>query len=129
MDGRYDHERVRRHHRSATRGRRLRSTPTRWNGRGVSDRVECIRQAVEAMHKCRATYQCSFPVTEMFETTKVWGGFVDSFALSGHPQAKRCYAWSYVDDDQPQYVAVLELPPVNSAKSAVTAAIASGQQK
>ena len=41
--------------------------------------------------------------------------------------AKRCYAWSYVENDEPQYVtvlAVLEIPPVDSAETAVKIAIA-----
>jgi len=59
----------------------------------------------------------------------VWEGVVESFALTGHPKAKRCYAWSYQDNGETQYVNVLEIPPVVSAKTAVQAAIVSGAQK
>ena len=66
---------------------------------------------------------------EEFRGQTVWDGVVELFELTGHPQAKRCYAWSFIDNGEPRYVAVLELPPVNSPRAAVQAAIASGQQK
>ncbi len=66
---------------------------------------------------------------EQFRGQTVWDGVVEVFQLSGHPQAKRCYAWSFSEDEGPHYVAVLALPPVDSACTAVRAAIASGQQK
>jgi hypothetical protein len=42
--------------------------------------------------------------------------------LTGHPKAKRAYAWSHLDgknDERTRFVAVLEIPPVDSAKRAV----------
>jgi hypothetical protein len=95
----------------------------------VSERIENIRQAVEAMHGCTAAHEGSVPVIEMFGKQKVWEGIVESFALSGHPKAKRCYGWSFEDNGETRYIGVLELPPVKSPQTAVRAAIASGQQK
>ena len=60
---------------------------------------------------------------------QTWDGVVEVFKLTDNPQAKRCYAWSFLDKGEPRYVTVLELPPIDSACSAVRAAIASGQQK
>jgi hypothetical protein len=98
--------------------------------RSVSERIENIRQAVEVMHECKATHERSVPVKEMFGPQTTWEGVVESFVLTGHPKAQRCYAWSFEDDaGNPRYVAVLELPPVESPNTAVRAAIASGQQK
>ena len=54
------------------------------------------------------------------------------FAITGHPKAKRCYAWGHVsgDDDQARrYVCVLELPPVDSPETAVRAGIMSEIKK
>jgi hypothetical protein len=68
-------------------------------------------------------------VVEMFGSKTVWEGVVESFALIGHPKAKRCYAWSYQDNGETQYINVLEIPPVVSPQTAVRAAIASGSQK
>jgi hypothetical protein len=52
----------------------------------------------------------------------VWQGDVEVFDLAGHPKAKRAYAWSHLDgakDERTRFVAVLEIPPVVSAETAV----------
>src|SRR5580658_8752950 len=69
---------------------------------------------------------CQRIMDEKLRNQTVWEGVVESFALTGHPKAKRCYAWSYQDNGETQYVNVLEIPPVISPKTAVQAAIASG---
>jgi hypothetical protein len=66
---------------------------------------------------------------EQFRGQTVWDGVVEVFNLTGHPRAKRCYGWTFIENDEPHYVTVLELPPVDSPHAAVRAAIASGQQK
>jgi hypothetical protein len=95
----------------------------------MSDRIENLRTAIETMHKCKATHEESVFVEERFRDQTVWEGVVESFALTGHPRAKRCYAWSYHDGEEIRYVHVLEIPPVTSPKTAVQAAIVSGNQK
>jgi len=95
----------------------------------MSERIENIRTAIGTMHSCKATHEQSVAVVEMLGNATVWEGVVESFALTGHPKAKRCYAWSYQDNGETQYVNVLEIPPVVSPKTAVQAAIASGSQK
>jgi hypothetical protein len=95
----------------------------------VSERIDKLREAVEAMHECTASHERSVPVKEMFGTQTAWEGVVESFALSGHPKAKRCYAGSFNDGGEARYIGVLELPPVDSPNTAVRAAIASGDQK
>lgn len=62
------------------------------------------------------------PVHEVFRGKTVWQGDVEVFNLHGHPKAKRCFAWSHLDgvsDDHTRFVAVLEIPPVDSAAIAV----------
>jgi hypothetical protein len=76
------------------------------------------------MHRCKATYVESVNVVEMFGGKTVWDGVVEVFDLEGHPKAKRCYAWSFVENEEPQYTTVLEIPPVTSPESAVKVAIA-----
>ena len=95
----------------------------------MSERIENIRQAVEAMHECKATHEGSVPVGEMFGEKTVWEDAVESIALAGHPKAKRCYAWIFSDNGVTRYIVVLELSPVESPNTAVLAANASGQQK
>jgi hypothetical protein len=89
----------------------------------MNERIENLRQAVETMHKCKALHVESKPVIELFEGKVAWDGVVEAFELTGHPHAKRCYAWSYMDKGEPQYVTVLEIPPVDSAETAVKIAI------
>ena len=61
---------------------------------------------------------------EQFQGRTVWQGVVEVFQLRQHPQAQRCYAWSYRDDaGHEEMVAVLEVNPVISAQTAVRAAI------
>jgi hypothetical protein len=89
----------------------------------MSERIENLRKAVETMHKCKARHVESKPVIELFKGQVAWDGVVEAFELTGHPHAKRCYAWSYTDKGEPQYVTVLEIPPVDSAETAVKIAI------
>jgi hypothetical protein len=67
-------------------------------------------------------------VHEVFRGKTVWRGEVEVYDLSGHPEAKRCYAWSHREGPNAQgerFVTVLELPPVKDPQSAVRVAIAS----
>jgi hypothetical protein len=89
----------------------------------MSERIENIRTAIETMHKCKAAHERSVPVVEMFGSKTVWEGVVESYALTGHAKAKRCYAWSYQDKGETQYVTALEIPPVVSPQTAVRASI------
>jgi len=64
-------------------------------------------------------------LTRTFRGEVAWDGVVETFDIEGHPKAKRCYGWSFLQDGEPQYKTVLEIPPVNSPESAVKVAIAS----
>ena len=84
-----------------------------------------VRDAIQYMHHCKASYLETVPVTETFKGKVVWQGDVEIFQLTEHPKAQRCYAWAYQgDDDKTHYTAVLALPPVQTPQDAVKAAIA-----
>jgi hypothetical protein len=53
----------------------------------------------------------------------MWEGEVSVFNVIGHPQTDTAYAWRDYQDDKKRYVAVLKLPPVDSAQLAVRAAV------
>ena len=89
----------------------------------MSNRIEDLRLAVETMHHCKARHESSTPIRETFRKEVVWEGVVESFALAGHSKAKRCYAWSFRDNGEAQYVTALEIPPVESPITAVRVAI------
>jgi hypothetical protein len=96
----------------------------------MSKRIEDIRLIVEVRHDCAAKHECSVPVIQLYGKNEIWEGVVEVFRLSGHPNARRCYAWNVTNDHaDPRYVTVLELPPVFSPHTAVRAAIANGQQE
>lgn len=91
-----------------------------------SEYLDRLKLAVQHMHGCLAEHSASVPVHEVFKGQTVWQGVVEVFTIKGHPRAKRCYAWSHVDgenDQDERFVAVLEIPPVVSAETAVRASI------
>ena len=90
------------------------------------DYLARLQLAVEHLHKCGAVWRETAPVHEVFRGQTVWKGDVEVFDLRGHAKAKRAYAWSHLDgpkDERERFVAVLEIPPVESAKTAVQASI------
>jgi hypothetical protein len=81
-----------------------------------------LQLAVEHLHNCSAHHVRTDHVHETFKGQTVWNGDVEVFSLTGHPKAHWCYGWSHRDgkDDQGErFVAVLEIPPVEDAKTAV----------
>jgi hypothetical protein len=70
----------------------------RWLGGRVSEGIEQLRLAVETKRCCKARHEESTPIRKTFREQIAWESVVESFALSGHPKAKRCYAWSFQDD-------------------------------
>ena len=81
--------------------------------------VKALRKAVETMYNCKALYIKSKAVHEIFEGKTAWKGEVAIFKIQRHPATTRCYAWSFKEGDETKSVAVLEIPPVDSAESAV----------
>lgn len=94
--------------------------------------IERLQLTIAHLHGCDATHVESVPVHEVFRGQTVWLGIVEVFALSGHPQAKKAYAWSHragKDDQGERIVTVLEIPPVESPVTAVRASIVSDGKK
>jgi hypothetical protein len=84
--------------------------------------IEQLQSVILHLHACKSSWVETVPVHEVFGGETVWRGDVEVFDLIGHPQAKRCYAWSHLDgpkDERTRFVAVLEIPPVESAETAV----------
>ena len=90
----------------------------------MSKRSEDLRLTIETMHRCKARHESSTPIRETFRKETVWEGVVKSFALAGHPKAKRYYAWSFQDNGETQFITALEIPAVESPITAVRVAIA-----
>ena len=93
------------------------------------DSINELKNAIRTMHGCDSRHVESVAVVERFEGKIAWQGTVEVFDLIAHPKAKRAYAWTYRDEDHVRSVAVLEIPPLDSAKSAVKVAIAAIARK
>jgi len=94
--------------------------------------IEELRAVIGKLHGCGSKHVESVPVHEVFQGQTAWKGIVEVFDLTGHPKAKRCYAWSHLDGDQDErtrIVAVLEIPPVVSPETAVKASIVADSKK
>jgi len=85
---------------------------------------EALQEAIKHMHGCGSTWVESVPVHETFNGEVVWDGEVQVYDLVGHPQAKRAYAWSHATDGtKRRFYAVLGIPPIVDALTAVRASI------
>jgi hypothetical protein len=96
------------------------------------DYIARVQVAVSQLHNCGATWRETVPVHEVFRGQTVWQGEVEVFDLSGHAKAKHAYAWSHREgenDEGERFVAVLEIPPVESAVTAVRASIIADKKK
>jgi len=88
--------------------------------------LQTLTEAVTALHGCDCSHSCTSHVIEFYEGQKVFEGDIETFTLSGHPKAREAFAWGYHNGTEPQYVAVLKIPPIVDPSDAVRAAIASG---
>lgn len=96
----------------------------------ITPTLDDVQEAVQAMHGCPCEHLTTGLVHEQMDGKTVWKGAVETFALKGHPKATKAYAWWWTEDDgKPRFIAVLNVPPINSPREAVQAAIASGKQK
>jgi hypothetical protein len=74
------------------------------------------------LHSCGAIWHKTVTVHEVFRGQAVWKGEVEVFNLKGHPKVKRCYGWAHrngKNDKGERFITVLEIPPVESASTAV----------
>lgn len=93
--------------------------------RAMVDYIRELRETIRRLHRCEASHTRTESVCEEVDGRVLWKGRVEVFALLGHDEALRCYAWGGVDEQGRWSVTtVLAIPPVLSASTAVLAAIA-----
>ena len=93
----------------------------------MSEYIEELGKAIAAMHECRCEHFGAEHVREEHNGELVWEGDVEIFQLKGHSEASVAYGWGWgADDGEIDYIGILHVPPIESAKEAVKAAIASG---
>jgi hypothetical protein len=90
----------------------------------MSGYIADLQREIRSLHGLESFHVRTVPLTEQFEGKILWQGEVETFDVAGHPTARRCFAWEYEDDNgKPNYAVVLQLPPVDSERSAVRAAL------
>lgn len=89
------------------------------------DYIPELRATIRRLHRCDASHTRTEAVRQLIDGRVLWEGKVEVFALLGHDNALRCYAWGDLDaHGRWQVTTVLAIPPVISAETAVLAAVA-----
>ena len=84
-----------------------------------------LSKTIRDLHGCEADLIETVQVVDDSPEHEVWRGSVGVFALEGHPDADRCYAWEAImDDGTVRTYTVLGRPPIDSATAAVQSAVA-----
>ena len=86
------------------------------------DYIARLEAVIMQLHGCGAIWHKTVPIHEVLRNQTVWKGGVEVFNLKGHPKAKRCYGWPQrngKNDEGERLVIVLEIPPVESASTAL----------
>lgn len=110
---------------SAPRASELVKRTGRGTLRPMVDYIPELRETIRRLHRCEASHTRTESVCERVDGRVLWEGRVEVFALLGHDEALRCYAWGGADEQGRWSVTtVLAIPPVVSASTAVLAAIA-----
>jgi hypothetical protein len=87
-------------------------------------RIARLQAIIQSSYSCKATYRRTVPVQEPLANGVEWKGEVDIFWLTGHPGAKRCFAWLQEQDSaDSNAITILEAPPVIGPATAVRAAL------
>ena len=86
---------------------------------------EELKEVVENLHNCVASFIEDIAVIEKFENKTIWKGIVSIFNLKDHQQATKAYAWASPTENtkKHRYYAVLNIPPIDSPEKAVRASI------
>lgn len=84
-----------------------------------------LRATIRRLHRCEASHTRTEKVKQVADGRVLWEGKVEVFALLGHDDALRCYAWGDLDNaGRWEVTTVLAIPPVVSSETAVLAALA-----
>ena len=91
----------------------------------MTERILSIKCAVEKNIGGLARHVTSTAVIEIFDGDLIWEGVVETFEVTCNPNVKRCYGFTYREDDSLGYATIAETDQVNSPKLAVKAFVAS----
>jgi hypothetical protein len=105
----------------------MRHRPDRLIDSGRVAELYALQHAIYREHGCGSRHFRSIPVSETFAGVTIFTGMVEQFELIGHSRARRCYAFGLdLGGGIVRNVALLELPPIETAIKAVQVAVAEG---
>ena len=90
-----------------------------------ADYLMALEAAIVIKHNCRPDHKETVFVTERtIDNETVWEGPVETFRLTGHKDAKSCFAWQHADTrGSVKIFAVLENQFIDSPRKAVQSAL------
>ena len=91
--------------------------------------IEHLQKAIKRTFGLESKHVETLAVVETFRGDVLFEGDVEVFDVTGHPDAKRCYAWAENHETGSNSTVVLERPPIKNALDAVRAAIVSAGRR
>ena len=89
--------------------------------------IAALSDGIRATHNCECAHAGTSHVHEQMDGETVWEGDVEIFDLEGHPEATKAFAWGWDVEGEVRCLAIINVPPIESPREAVQAAIASGK--
>lgn len=93
--------------------------------------VDQLKLVIDSQHVCKSTFIQTVCVSKWNGHPNSWDGLVHVFNVTGHPVARRAYAWAspIAGSGAPRYFAVLHQGRVRSPADAVKAAVSAIQSQ
>ena len=88
-----------------------------------------LQKAIKSTFGLESKHVETVAVVESYNGNQQFDGDVEVFNISGHPDAKRCYAWAVDNEIGSKSTVVLERPPIKSALDAVRAALVTADSR
>jgi hypothetical protein len=88
--------------------------------------LDLLTQVIENQHGAKGVFHQSVRVAKWNGNASSWDGMVHVFNVSGHPTARRAFAWSspIAGSQGSRYFAVLQSPRIKTPHDAARAAAA-----
>jgi hypothetical protein len=85
--------------------------------------MEMQKRAILKAHGATACHVETVRIRKVIGKVVWWDGDVEIYEITGHPEAKRCYALNTPVAGYPMTTTVLQIPPVDSPQAAVKSVI------
>jgi hypothetical protein len=89
----------------------------------AEEKIEQLARGIREQHAVQPTFFSTEEVVLKRDGQVFWRGVVWVYDIVGHERATRAYAWTYPDGEVERAIAVLGVPPIDSATKAAEAAL------